>query len=118
MASPNIVISRLLAMTLLGLASCASTRENPPPAAAGPVPILAIQHGRVASVNAASHYLVLECAVLPKENEEITLFRGNEQTGRVKINRHISGNFAAADILDGDPAVGDTFVEKPARSNP
>jgi len=105
-------------LALLLAVACAVTPDVQPAAPAGPAPLIARQYGRVAMVNQAGRYVVLECAVLPKENEEITLYKGREQTGRVKINRTISGHFAAADILDGNPATGDTFALPPAGSTP
>jgi len=108
----------VMAFTALFAAACAVTPDQKPAAATGPTPIIARQFGQVASVNTAGRYVVLECAALPKEGEEITLYNGIGQTGRVKINRHTSGNFAAADILDGEPATGDTFAIPPERPIP
>lgn len=79
---------------------------------------MASQYGRVITVNLDARYLVVECAVLPKEGEELTLSRENSRSGRVRINRHISGNVAAADILEGSPAIGDSFYVMPAGSKP
>ena len=106
------------AMAIIACTGCASTQGLRDPLPPSPAPLIATQFGEVVSVNRTDGYVVVECAVLPKEGEELTLYQGNGQTGRVKINRYISGSFAAADVLEGEPEKGDRFLVTPPNPVP
>jgi hypothetical protein len=90
------------------MAGCA-TPHTDPPAGSLPAPFLVHEHGRVARVNSREGYVVLECAVLPKPGERITLYRGKSVSGVVLATRITSGRYAAADIVEGAPMGGDWY---------
>lgn len=97
----------LCALTLIG---CATPGSRTDTEGVGPgQPYLAPNHGRVVKVNEAADYVILECAVLPKPGDRITLWRGNKGVGVVLVNRIMSGRHAAADIEEGFPMAGDRF---------
>jgi hypothetical protein len=107
-------VRRWVAVTGVALAfACGcSTTSTPAPESnlAGPgSPYLVNQYGKVVRVNMADRYVILECAVLPKEGERITLLRGNEPVGVVRVTWHKAGRHAAADIEEGFPMTGDRF---------
>lgn len=66
-------------------------------------------YGRVVRVQPDEGYVVLECAVLPKTGERITLRRGERAAATVTVSRVMSGRHAAADIVDGVPMPGDWY---------
>lgn len=100
---------RLLAFVLLVFAGGCATPEPRTPEGSGPLPYLVSEYGKVVRVQSAEGYVVLECAVLPKPGERITLYRNNNISGTVVVTRIIAGRHAAADIADGAPAKGDWY---------
>ena len=98
-------------MAGLVLAGCRT--PAPPPAAAPSEPVyVEVGAGRVVHVNRREGHVILECASLPLEGEEATLYRGNEPVGRLRISGHGRLPFVAADLLEGDAREGDLARRK------
>lgn len=94
------------------LAGCQSTAKKAPAAAgetnAPPARAEGMEFsGRIIRVNAEQRYVVVECALLPRADEEARVLRGEQTVGRVKFTGPVSFPYAAADVLDGLPMVGD-----------
>ncbi len=100
-----------LGLGLLLLAtSCATVRTDREPATG--TPYLVARYGKVVRANTDLGFVVLECAVLPKPGERITLFREKTETGKVRTTQIMSGRHVAADVEEGAPGVGDWFTEE------
>jgi starvation-inducible outer membrane lipoprotein len=63
--------------------------------------------GKVIRVNREQRYIVAECAVLPNSSEEARVFRGEHEVGRVRFSGPFSSPYAVADVVEGQPVVGD-----------
>lgn len=101
-----------LALCLLTVAACATGQKptSPPNQKSEPRP-RSMWIGSVIRVNAEKRYVVIECAVLPRAGEEARVFRGEVAVGKVRFARQISFPYAAADVLEGEPATGDRVKE-------
>ncbi|HMP89054.1 MAG TPA: hypothetical protein PJ991_02575 [Kiritimatiellia bacterium] len=73
-------------------------------------PRIAASYGRVVRINPQDRYVILECNVLPDSGREIMLYRDQRAVGRVKIADYRSGNWVAADIINGTIMSGDWFM--------
>lgn len=64
---------------------------------------------RVNSVNLESRFVVLEftSGPMPSAGTRLKLDRGDKPVSTVQITEPTRGRFATADILDGEPKVGD-----------
>jgi hypothetical protein len=88
------------------LASCATPRNKaekekaPPPP---PPPVAA----EIIHVDPDFGFAILRCAVLPSAEKEAKVYRGDEIVGRLGLTGPVRPPFAAADILDGSPQIGD-----------
>lgn len=63
--------------------------------------------GKVIRVNAEQAYVLVECAVLPNAGEEARVLRGEHEVGRVRFSGPFSFPYATADVVEGQPMVGD-----------
>ncbi|MFH0909868.1 MAG: hypothetical protein V1929_14000 [bacterium] len=95
----------LIALVGVGCSSPGPTKAAAPTAAA-PV-ALGPSVGEIIHVNREMLYVVLNCAALPSPGEEITVFRGEQPVGRVRVTGPVHDVFAAADIIEGDARQGD-----------
>jgi hypothetical protein len=105
----------LLAGLMAVLSGCATPGkpESPRP---GPQPYFAAYHGRVVRYNPHERYVILECTRLPKEGENITLFRNNQSVAQVVAYGRPSGSWIAANVMDGTPVIGDWFMKDPTEA--
>jgi hypothetical protein len=96
------------------IAACSSTKKPPltPRPAPAPKPEERFFSGKVLRFNAEHAYVVVECAVLPRQGEEATVFRGESPVGRVRFGGKVSFPYATADLLSGSPMVGDRIRSK------
>ncbi|MHC1763024.1 MAG: hypothetical protein AB9869_01775 [Verrucomicrobiia bacterium] len=65
--------------------------------------------GRVASVNPALRFVVIDFAFnpAPRVDERMAVYRQGQKVGEVKISRQARNSIIAADITTGDVRVGD-----------
>jgi hypothetical protein len=63
--------------------------------------------GVVRQVRSAMGYVVLECVSLPLQGERVTVYRHGVPAAHLQVNGPVRMPYAAADILDGNPEVGD-----------
>jgi len=101
----------ILLLIAAGLAGCATTK--PPPEQPVPSePHIAPHYGHVSRVNQTDGYVILECTFLPSAGEEITLYRDRSKrvSSRVRVNSVSSGHWVAAEIVEGNPMIGDWFL--------
>jgi hypothetical protein len=114
----TVVAMKIFALIAIAAATagCATARENAATESV-PAPYFVNEYGQVARVNSREGYVVLECAVLPKPGERITLHRGKSVSGVVLATRITSGRYAAADIVEGAPMSGDWYrIEKSSQT--
>ncbi|MBP7828936.1 MAG: hypothetical protein KA248_03350 [Kiritimatiellae bacterium] len=99
----------VIAGAVLALAGC----RAPVPPNPAPVPPPAFV-GRVIRVNSAAGFVVLQCERLPSEGETLTLYRGNEPAGTLRVTGPFRPPFVTADVVAGRPQNGDA-ARKDAR---
>ena len=104
---------------LLGLTLLVSGCKNlPPPEPVKPVvkppPVRLVrpldgQVGQVLTVNPRLRFVVLDYSLagLPRLGDELDLWRGPSIVGRLKVSGPILNTTAVADIVSGEPRVGD-----------
>lgn len=109
-------LHRAAACLLLALLAAACSSAKSPPLTPRPMPAPKPEErffsGKVLRYNAEHAYVVVECAVLPRQGEEATVFRGEIPVGRVRFGGKVSFPYATADLLSGSPAVGDRIRSK------
>ena len=66
--------------------------------------------GRVIRVNPADRYVVLECGLAPPVGASVDLMRDGQVAARVRATAMRWGPYVAADVEQGDPAVGDVMA--------
>lgn len=104
----------LLALTLL-VSGC---KNLPPPEpvkpVAKPAPVRLVrpldgQVGQVLTVNPRLRFVVLDYSLtgLPRLGEALDLWHGQSIVGRLKVSGPILNTTAVADIISGEPQVGD-----------
>ena len=118
----------LLVLTLLA----SGCRNLPPPEPVKPVvkpaPVRLVrpmdgQVGQVLTVNPRLRFVVLDYSLtgLPVLGDELDLWRGPSIVGRLKVSGPILNTTAVADIVSGEPQVGDLarpVLEKAAEAAP
>lgn len=98
----------------LGLAAGCATREPVEPAAAATAAtatdgLKARYCGQVVRVRSAGQYVVIECGWPPPAGTEVALMRGGVEVGRARVTARRRGVFVTAEVLKGEPAVGDAI---------
>ena len=66
--------------------------------------------GRVIRVDQSDRYVVLECGRAPPAGAVVELRRGGQITARIRVTAMRRGSYVAADIEEGDAAVGDIMA--------
>jgi hypothetical protein len=89
----------------------------PPTKKPSPQPVVRIVpderlHGRIATINSPGQFAVLDFNVgrIPPLRSELNVYRGNEVVGVVRLTGPARDNLVAADIVDGELAVGDRAI--------
>lgn len=69
-------------------------------------------HGRIASVNTQGQFVVVDFNVgrIPPLHSRMQLFRGNKAVGVINLSGPVNDNLVAADVIEGEPAVGDIAI--------
>lgn len=62
----------------------------------------------MARVNAEHDFVILDCYVLPRPGEEMTIWRQGRRVAIVRVTNRRRPPFVAADIVAGTPRRGDT----------
>ena len=99
------------AILLLALLVSCRTPRPPPHVVTGPAPSCAAAErpfrGEVVLVNERLRYLIVRSTLLPSGPVEAKVFRGTNEVGRVRITGPARPPLVAADLLRGQPQVGD-----------
>jgi len=101
-------VNRFLAPALcFALAACATTRPPAPePAAPGPVPV-----GTVAYVNEEDGFVLVRAHEIPEPGTPLQTRAANgEATALLRVSPEQRRPFLIADIVQGDPHVGETVT--------
>lgn len=97
----------LMALLLFG---CAGRRKahHPPAAPVGPQVV-----GKVAIINLKSHFVLLDVGSLytPASGSTLKCYAGETETGELLVSPERKRPFIAADIVKGEPKVGDRVEE-------
>jgi hypothetical protein len=105
----NSVLSTGLAVLLL-LAGCATT-SAPPLAGNSAEPVVAVPltEGRITLVNQELGFVVLDFGgtTVPAAGTPLQVFRGVHPVGAVRVTEPARGQYTSADIVQGEPQVGD-----------
>lgn len=108
------MIRALFILTLsLGLVGCKSTKvdkekgQDKPSAEVKPVQIYT---GKIALVKGALKYVVVdgELDAVPPAGTLLSVYRGENKVGEIKVSPQIRSSNYAADIVSGAPLVGDS----------
>lgn len=106
-------LGRLLALLLLALLclGCAAGRKRSPAAAAAPRGPQVV--GTVAVLNGASRFVLLDVGSLyaPEPGSALKCYSGDTETGELVVSPEKKRPFIAADIVKGEPKVGDRVEE-------
>jgi hypothetical protein len=108
----------MLALTLVTGVGCAGFRKprptppTPPPATkgSGTTPVqFATVTGKVTLRNAEHAFVVVDFGGQrqPAAGTTLTVWRAHQPVGRVRLTEPARGRFVTADILEGEPRVGD-----------
>ena len=114
MSTPRIIAALAIALSLLAADGCrlfpghgknrqASAVTNAPPVVVTARGVA----GKVIRVNAGVRYVVVECALLPRDGEEATVWRGAQAVGRVRFTAPFAPPYATADLIEGFVLAGD-----------
>jgi hypothetical protein len=102
---------RLASLTLLGCFLAMGCRHGRTPASSAPVSIRPLDGavGRVYRVNARLRFVVLDYALnqIPNLGTHLKLYHRGVEIGELRLNGPIRDGTAAADIVSGEPQVGD-----------
>ena len=65
--------------------------------------------GKITQINAKYRYVVIDFGrrMLPPMNSQLVVYRHNQRVATVRLTPLSRGRFGTADILEGDPCVGD-----------
>jgi len=76
--------------------------------------------GRVISVNARLRFVVLDYSlnVMPAVGDRLDLWRGERRLGELKVTGPVRNTTLVADIVSGEPEVGDLTRPQPAPESP
>ncbi len=92
-------------LAALALAAC---RSAPPPAVqTSPPPLNRYDIGSILHVNEKSGYVIVRCAILPSEHEELNVVREEREVARIRLAGPRRPPYLAADVLAGTPRKGD-----------
>lgn len=103
-----------VAILCVGLAMAGCQAPAPERAAPAPLPVFV---GRVIRVNTAAGFVILQCERLPSAGEILTLYRGKEPAGALRVTGPFRPPFVTADVVAGHPQNGD-LARKEARGRP
>ena len=97
------------AAVTVGGTACVSRR----PAAAAERPASVWRTcGRVAHVNRAEGYVILECPLAPAAGRVERLLREGRAVAEVRVTARRQGDYVAAEIRSGEPQVGDVLEKR------
>lgn len=102
-----------LLMSLLGSTGCSQTQETrlltPGPVFPAVIRPLDGSVGSVIRVHERLRFVVLDYSLsaLPPSGSTLSVYRGSERVGRLRLSRWTSPGTAAADCVEGIPQVGD-----------
>jgi hypothetical protein len=101
----------ILFVIVAALTGCTTPPPAPPPPPPRE-PHIAPHYGHVSRINQIDGYVILECTYLPTTGEVITLYRDRNKrvSSRVRVNSNSSSHWVAADIVEGNPMIGDWFL--------
>jgi hypothetical protein len=68
--------------------------------------------GRVAHVNRADGYVILECPLAPAAGSVERLLREGRTVAEVRVSAHRRGDYVAAETRSGEPQVGDVLEKR------
>ena len=108
---PSFPFAALAVCGLFIFAGCAGWRHpHPAPAAVAPGPS---RVGTVAVVNEELHFVLVDVGSLyvPQAGTALKSFSGNTETGILAVDPEKQRPFIVADIVKGDPKVGDEVRE-------
>lgn len=105
-----------IALALAGglmLSGCAWVRHRHAAKEADAAPVGPRRVGRVAVVNEDLHFVLVDVGSLytPAAGTALKSFSGGTETGILAVNPERSRPFIAADIVKGEPKVGDDVEE-------
>ena len=111
-ATPSLTLPACLLAAALGLAAgCGqSARPGEGPGESAPPPRYL---GRVAAVNEELGYVIVEGRHLPAAGDRAILLRDGAEAAVVRFTGRTRGTFAAADVTEGTPRIGDEVVRRP-----
>jgi glutathione synthase/RimK-type ligase-like ATP-grasp enzyme len=99
---------------LLALGGCASKPRKPPTAAAAPATRRTIIVGEVIVVDEERRFVLVDLKsnlYVPGPGTALRTTNAARETAHLKASPEQKRPFVAADIVDGDPAVGDQVVQ-------
>ena len=110
----------ILAMLFCALAATGCAKKKGPGASAGASAGKAVVTpektvmGRVATLNAVGHFVVLNFPAgnMPAQDQRLLVYRRDVKVAEVKITGPQRAENVVADIVSGEPEVGDEVREK------
>ena len=84
---------------------CAGTPKSGPQPDPPPAPVRAV--GEVLKTRPDYGYVIVSFMVMPEAGRELSVFRGGQRVGSVRVTERRRPPFAAAVLLDGTPRPGD-----------
>jgi len=114
----RVPIHVVLSVMMVGCATPSDRGRTRP--ATPPVQILPDHrlHGRIASVNSRGQFVVVDFNVgeIPSLPTRMNVYRNNDVVGVINLAGPVNDNLVAADIVRGEPAVGDEAILDPEES--
>jgi len=104
-------LSRFVALaSILAFSGCAARKHEPRQAAVTPGPR---RVGTIAEVNEELHFVLVDVGSLytPAAGTALKSFSGGAETGILAVDAEKQRPFIVADIVKGDPKVGDQVEE-------
>jgi hypothetical protein len=101
----------MISVVAVLLSACATPRPATPPAA--PVPVVpaeaSVLGAPVTLVNTQFGFVVLNYSsrVMPAVGTRLSIYRGQQRVGAVRITEPVRSRFATADVLEGELQAGD-----------
>jgi hypothetical protein len=97
-----------LAAAALALAGgCRSAAPPPRPATPSAGEVRSVDIGRIARVQEAHPYVIVQCVSLPSIGEAARVYRKGHLAGKLRVCGPFESPFVAAEIVQGRPRVGD-----------
>jgi len=108
----------ILALAALLLVGCAKFRARPAPPPPKPPAIVPVitpaetEPAKIAQVNATHRFVIVDFgrATPPAAGSRLTVVRHHQPVAVLQLTESRRGRFAAADLLEGDPKVGDEVL--------